>query len=195
MFSPPPFQLEKLPLVVARFLRSGQEQHHAAVAVGQCVPGIEPDGLVVVGDGLVVVLLVVSSPAAVVVGSRVTGIEPDGFVVVGDGPVVVLLGAPGESAADVGGCVTGIEPDGLVVVGDGLVVVLLGPLCVAAVVVGSRVTGIEPDGLVVVGDGDVEFFPRLPDIGSPEVVGRGARVGADQVGDVVDRLVDRKSVV
>src|SRR5271157_4544174 len=126
MFSPPPFQLENLPLVVARFLRSGQQKRRAAVVVGQCEPGIEPDGLVVVGDGL----------------------------------VVVLLGKP----------------------------------CVAAVVVGECVPRIEPDGLVVVGDGDLELFPLPPDIGSPEVVGRGARVGADLVGDVVDRLVEKDDV-
>src|SRR5271157_5807310 len=125
MFSPPPFQLEKLPLVVARFLRSGQEQHHAAVAVGQCVPGIEPDGLVVVGDGLVVVLLGPPCVAAADVGVCVAGIEPDGLVVVGDGLVVVLLGPPCVAAVAVGQCVPGIEPDGLVVVGDGLVAVLL----------------------------------------------------------------------
>ena len=55
----------------------------AAIAVGEGIAGVEPDGLAVVGDGALVVLLV----------------EPgDAPVVVGDGAVLLALAAVIEDA-------------------------------------------------------------------------------------------------
>ena len=63
----------------------------AAVGVGGGVFRIEPDRLVEVGDGAVVVALVALGDAAVGVGDGVFRIEPDRLVEVGDGAVVVAL--------------------------------------------------------------------------------------------------------
>ena len=57
----------------------------------QGVLGVEADGLGVVGDGLVVLLLVAPGDAAVVERDGVLGVEADGLGVVGDGLVVLLL--------------------------------------------------------------------------------------------------------
>ena len=100
--------------------------------------GIEPDRLVVVGDGAVIVRLGGIGEAAVVEGRGRLWIEPDRLVVVGDGAVVVLLGGIGEAAIVEGMDIFRIEPDRLVVVGDGAVVVLLGGIGEAAVVEGLR---------------------------------------------------------
>src|SRR5882672_6011938 len=54
--------------------------------------GIEPDSLVIVGDGAGVILLGGVGVAAVVEGMGVIGVEPDRLIVVGDGGVEVRLG-------------------------------------------------------------------------------------------------------
>ena len=59
-----------------------------AIEVGLGVPGIDPDRLVVFGDGLVVLRPGLPGVAAVVVGGGVPGIDPDRRAVVGDGLVV-----------------------------------------------------------------------------------------------------------
>src|SRR5271157_2131369 len=102
MLAPPPFKLEHFPRVLAHFRRSGKEKGHAAVAIGVYIPRVEPDGLVVVGNGLVVILLVAPGFATVVISECMPGIEPDGFVAVSHGFVVILLAAPGSAAALVG---------------------------------------------------------------------------------------------
>ena len=63
----------------------------AAVAVGVGVFRVEPNGLGVVGDGLVVFALLAVGPAAIVIGVGVFWVEPNGLVVVGDGLVEVAL--------------------------------------------------------------------------------------------------------
>ena len=68
---------------------------------GCCTPGvlgIEADGLGEVGDGLVVLPLVVPGAAAVDVRHGELGIEADRLAEVGDGLVVLLLVVPGAAA-------------------------------------------------------------------------------------------------
>ena len=62
----------------------------APVVVGVGVVGVEFDGLVVIGQGLVVAALVVVGDAPVDVGLGVVGVEFDGLVVVGQGFVVMF---------------------------------------------------------------------------------------------------------
>src|SRR5208337_1728176 len=112
MLAPPPFKLEHFPRVLAHFRRSGKEKCHDAVAVGVCIPRVEPDGLVVVSNGLVVILLGAPGIATTVVSECIPRIEPDGFVVVSNGLVVILLVDPGIATTVVGLCIPRIEPDG-----------------------------------------------------------------------------------
>ena len=74
----------------------------AEVAVGLGVVGLEPDGLAVVGDGLVQLPLVAQGDAEVVVGLGVVGLEPDGLAVVGDGLVQLPLVPQGVAEVVVG---------------------------------------------------------------------------------------------
>src|SRR5271157_2631424 len=229
ILAPPPFKLEHFPRVVAHFRRSGKVKCHAAVAIGAYIPRVEPDGLAVVGNGLVVILLGAPGFATTVVGACIPRIEPDGFVVVSKGLVVILLVAPDIATTVVGACIPGIEPDGFVVVSKGLVVILLvapdnatgvigacipriepdgfvavsngfvvvllvAPGSAAALVGDGRGAMIEPDGLVKVSDGDVKLFLLQPDIGSPEIFSRIARVRVDLARDVVDGPIDEDDV-
>src|SRR5271157_5714035 len=174
---PPPFKLEHFPRVLAHFRRSGKEKCHAAVEIGVYIPRVEPDGLVVVGNGLVVILLGAPGIATTVVGVCIPRIEPDGFVVVSNGLVVILLGAPGIATTSVGAFIPGIEPDGFVVVSNGFVVILLAaPGSAAALVGDARGARIEPDGLVIVSDGGVKLFSLQRDVGSPDIFSPIARL-------------------
>src|SRR5271157_2844754 len=119
MLAPPPFKLEHFPCVLVHFRRSGKEKCHAAVAIGVYIPRVEPDGLVVVSNGLVVILLGAPGIATTVVGAFIPGIEPEGFVVVSNGLVVILLVAPDNATGVISACMPRIEPDGLVAVSDG----------------------------------------------------------------------------
>src|SRR5208283_57404 len=125
MLAPPPFKLEHFPRVVAHFRRSGKEKCHDAVAIGVYIPRVEPDGFVVVSNGLVVILLGAPGIATTTVGAFIPGIEPDGFVVVSNGLVVILLVAPDNATGVISACMPGIEPDGFVAVSKGFVVLLL----------------------------------------------------------------------
>src|SRR5271157_845511 len=180
MLAPPPFKLEHFPRVVAHFRRSGKEKCHAAVAIGVYIPRVEPDGLVVVGNGLVVILLGAPGFATTVVGACIPRIEPDGFVVVSNGLVVILLGAPGIATTVVGAFIPGIEPDGFVVVSNGLVVILLVAPDNATGVISECMPGIEPDGFVAVSNGFVVILLVAPG-SAAALVGdaRGARIEPD----------------
>ena len=63
----------------------------AAIVVGESEFRIEPDGLVEILNGAVVVALLVIGKAAVVVGDRELGIELDGLVEILNGAVEVAL--------------------------------------------------------------------------------------------------------
>jgi hypothetical protein len=94
-------------VVSAQKVGGGGEVAHiepglAAAVVGGGVFRVEPDGLVIVGDGAVEVTLLAPGIAAVVVGGDVFRVEPDGLVMVGDGAVEVTLVAPGIAAVVVG---------------------------------------------------------------------------------------------
>ena len=66
----------------------------AAVSVSTGKPGLKPDRLVVVRDGLVKIALPLPGDSAVVMGEGVPGHEPDRLVVVGDGLVGFVLCLP-----------------------------------------------------------------------------------------------------
>jgi hypothetical protein len=66
-----------------------------AVVVGFSVLRVEFDGLIVVGDGAVVVALIGVGEPAVEVGFSILWVEFDGLVKVGDGAVVVAFVAAG----------------------------------------------------------------------------------------------------
>src|SRR5271157_6008369 len=102
MLAPPPFKLEHFPRVLAHFRRSGKEKCHAAVAIGLCIPRVEPDGLVVVSNGLVVILLGAPGSAAALVGdARGARIEPDGLVIVSDGGAKLFSLQPDVGSPDI----------------------------------------------------------------------------------------------
>src|SRR6516165_800742 len=63
---------------------------------------IEPDRLVVVGDGVVIVTSGIIRVATAREGYGIFRIEPDRLGVIRDGMVEVVLGAPGKAANDVG---------------------------------------------------------------------------------------------
>ena len=60
-----------------------------AIVVRSGVLGIEPQGLVIVGNGARVVLLGSLSTPAIVVRPGVLGIEPQDFVIVGNGALII----------------------------------------------------------------------------------------------------------
>ena len=74
----------------------------AEVVVGQGVVGLEPDGLAVVGDRLVVLALALQGDAEVVVGLGEVGLQPDGLAVGGDRLVVLALALQGVAEVVVG---------------------------------------------------------------------------------------------
>jgi len=98
--------------------------------VGERVFWVEPDGFVVVGNGLVVIALVVVGGATDLVSFRAFWIEPDGFVVVGNSLVVVTLAFIGAATVNVGEHVFWVESDNFVVIGNGLVVLSTGLIAV-----------------------------------------------------------------
>ena len=100
--------------------------------------GIEPDRLIVVGDGAVVVALVAVGVAPIVEGHDEFWIEPDRLIVVGDGALVVALFVMSGTSIVEGHGQYGIEPDRLIQVGDGAVVVAPGAIGDSSIVVVSR---------------------------------------------------------
>src|SRR5215471_1780949 len=92
----------------------------AAVAVIGGMLRVEPDRLVVVGDGAVEIALLLIGDGAVVEAVGV-GLEADRLAVVGDGPVVIALGVIGLAAVVDGVDIAGIEPNRLVVILQGAV--------------------------------------------------------------------------
>jgi hypothetical protein len=89
---------------------------------------IEPDHLVIILDGAVVLALDSIDAAPAVVGMAIFRIEPDCLVVVLDGKGVVALALVGEAPADVGERYFRIEQDRSVEVLDRPVLVPLAPL-------------------------------------------------------------------
>ena len=90
------------------------------VDIGFGVFRIEPDGLIVVGNGLVDPAFP-SSAAPVGIGYGIFRIEPNGFAVVSDGFVGGCLLLVGDASATVGFGQFRVEPSGLRAVRDGLV--------------------------------------------------------------------------
>src|SRR6266849_3630546 len=77
--------------------------------VGHEEVGLEPDGLPVLGDGGVVLALVVKDASQVVVGHAEVGFEQDGRSVLSDGGVVLALLGKGVTQGVVSlGVVAGI---------------------------------------------------------------------------------------
>src|SRR5262245_37810034 len=97
---------------------------------------IEPDSLVIVSDGALVVSLRAVRVASVVVGLGMARIGPDRLAIVGDSAVVVPLGPVRVASVVVGLGLARIEPDRLAIVGDSAVVVPPGPPRVRLLVVG-----------------------------------------------------------
>nr|WP_249166746.1 hypothetical protein [Bradyrhizobium sp. JYMT SZCCT0428] len=100
--------------------------------------GFEPDRLIVVDDGPVVIALGVVGVTPIVEGHDELWIEPDRLIQVGASAVVVaLLVISGTSIVEGHGQFR-IEPDRLIQVGDGAVVVTPGAISDSAIVVVSR---------------------------------------------------------
>src|SRR5262249_38792089 len=115
---------------------------------------VEPDGLVVIGQGAPVIVLFLVCNAATGECRRMLWIEPDGLAAVGDGPVVVGQPEMENAATDECNRIR-IESYRLVVVGAGVRVVLFAPIGAAATGECRRVSWTKPDGLAEVGDGAV----------------------------------------
>src|SRR6476660_8359443 len=86
---------------------------------GLGVCGIEPDRFIVVGDGAVVVALVVVGATSILEGHGEFWIEADRLIVVGGRAVVVALFVISGTPIVEGHGQFGIEPDRLTQVGDG----------------------------------------------------------------------------
>ncbi len=112
-------------LTVADIVVGASGVQPCTFVAGVAVLGIEPDGLIEVGDGLVVLLLKGPGIATFFEGEGGIRVEPDRLVEVGDGFVVLLLGEPSRAPTVKGFRELGVEPDGFVEVGDGFVVFLL----------------------------------------------------------------------
>jgi len=87
---------------------------------------IEPDRLVVVGNGAVIVAFGIIRVATAREDYGIFRIEPDRLVVVGDGVVIVTSGIIRVATAREGYGIFRIEPDRLGVIRDGMVEVVLG---------------------------------------------------------------------
>ena len=96
---------------------------------------IEPDGLIVILAGTLVIALAQVSVAPVGVRRGVFRSYPDGFVAIGNGAVMVAFAVRGPAAIVIGSDVLRIEPDGPAAIGDGPVIVPFGQISISAVVV------------------------------------------------------------
>ena len=61
------------------------------MAIGRGVPGLDPERLTVVKDGLIEIALLIPGVAAVDRTRLVPGLEPERLVIVGDGLVVLVF--------------------------------------------------------------------------------------------------------
>ena len=124
---------------------------------------VEPDRLVVIGDGAVVLAFGSVGVAAVAEGCGVVRIEPDRLVVVLDGAVELALVVVSDAAVVEGRGRFWIELDRLVVVDDGTV---------------ERVLGCGSDTPVVEGRGEIPSGKFLDRVGTSEdlLVPRDVRI-------------------
>jgi hypothetical protein len=101
-------QLDRAPLLA---------KYVAAASVGIRLLRIEPDRVVVVGQGPAEIAFRKSDIAAIVIADRLSRLELDRSVVVRHDPVEVALREPGTAAAAVAGHSFRIEPDRFIKVG------------------------------------------------------------------------------
>src|SRR5258707_10680 len=81
----------------------------ALVVVGNSEVGVEADGLVISGEGLLVPLELIEGIALVVVDNSVVGVEADGLVISGEGLLVPLELMEGIALVVVDNSVVGVE--------------------------------------------------------------------------------------
>jgi len=86
---------------------------------------IQSNGFGFVGDGLVIVALLMVGESPIVVCHHIIRFEPDGLAVIGDGPVIVAFEIVGKPPVVIGAEIIRLEADGFAEVGNGEVVILL----------------------------------------------------------------------
>ena len=114
---------------------------------------VEPDGLVQILDGLLVLLPCAVRNTPVVVSKGVLRVEPYDLVEILNGPLVLIQCAVGQTSFVIGIAFLWVEPDGFVEV---LYCPLVLPQCGirnTPVVVGKGVLPVEEDGLIVLSYG------------------------------------------
>src|SRR4029079_18288746 len=105
-----------------------------SAAVSGTVLGVEGDRFLVIGDGAIVLTVIVHYAATIDISLGTGRIDADGFIEVGQCPRVVAFPFPGETPHGIGTGVLGIESDGLRVVGDRQVILGLVAIGIAAAV-------------------------------------------------------------
>ena len=87
---------------MARSALADAAQRQPAVEIGRAEVGIEPDRLIVVGDGAIVVALGVMGGGAAHEARRAPRIEPDRLIEARDGAVEVAPGELRVAAVEIG---------------------------------------------------------------------------------------------
>ena len=123
-FAGPRSMLDRLLSIAKTIFATGRQNPRQPVARKNRFR-VEPDGLRVVGNRLVVVTFILVRDTLVVAPIGLFWIEKDGRCVVGNRPVVVMLLLVGPAPLVICNGVFRVQPDGLAAVGDGLVVVAL----------------------------------------------------------------------
>src|SRR6266849_3321815 len=167
----------------------GERAGHAASRPRRRVPRFQPDELVEIANGPLVLSGDGEDEPPILEGQRIAWVEPDRLIEVLEGPLQVTLAAMGVPAIVEGRRIARIEPDGLVVVLNRPVQLAPAGIRVAPIAEGEGHGGVEPDGPVVVLD-------RSPRLGLPTVRGaavivgeRVLRIEADGLVVVVDRAI------
>src|SRR6266851_83950 len=150
----------------------GERAGHAASRPRRRVPRFQPDELVEIANGPLVLSGDGEDEPPILEGQRIAWVEPDGLVVVLNRPVQLAPAGIRVAPIAEGEGHGGVEPDGPVVVLDRSPGLSLPTVRGAAVIVGERVLWIEADGIVVVVDRAI--VPALDAVGRCAVVeGRG----------------------
>ena len=167
----------------------GERASHAARRPRRRIPRFQPDELVEIADGPLVLPGDGEDEPPVLERERIARIEPDRLVEVLEGPLQVALAAMGVPAIVEGRRIVRVEPDGLVVVLHRPVQLAPAGIRVAPIAEGEGHGGVETDGPVVVLD-------RSPGLGLPTVRSASVIVGerifsieADGLVVVVDRAI------
>src|SRR6266536_3297398 len=127
--------------------------------MGPQIVRVEPDHLVEILYGPIVVTFELEIDRPAVPRLDVLRLEPDRLAEVLDGPIEVALPLVGGAPVDVGQRISGVEPERLVEVPDGSIVVALFEIDGPAIIEGLHVARPQADRFVEVPNGAVVGAP------------------------------------